>query len=172
MCNPVLLVAATAMSAVGSIYSGMAQADELKKSAAIDDENSLTAIQNATNLRNAGAVNAGRQSRQGRRTGANIRTAAAKAGVVVDSDNPLDAQIDSAMNSMINQLDEVYKAEVNAQGQEVQARNFRASASNKRSQASSSMIGGLFGAGKALAAGAYKGHEAGYWGQPLLKETP
>jgi hypothetical protein len=88
---------------------------------------------------------------------------------VVDSDNPLDAQIDSAMNSMINQLDEVYKAEVNAQGQEVQARNFRASASNKRSAASSSLIGGLFGAGKALTAGAYKGHDAGYWGQPLLK---
>ena len=68
MCfEPVtMLVASTAASAIGSVFSGMAQADQLKRSAAIDDENSATAIQNSINLRNAGAVNASRQSRQGR----------------------------------------------------------------------------------------------------------
>ncbi len=173
MCfEPVtMLVAATAASALGSVYSGMAQADQLKRSAAIDDENSATAIQNSINLRNAGAVNAGRQSRQGRRAGANIRTAAAKGNVVVDSDNSLDAQIRNAMNSSLNQLDEIHKADIQASEQEVQARNFRASASNKRSAATTSMISGLIRGAGAVAGGAYTGQQAGFWGSSSVGKT-
>lgn len=170
MCEPAtILMMATATQAIGSVVSGVAQSNQLKRSAAIDEANAQTAIQNSINLRNAGAVNAGRQNRIGRRAGSKIRTAGAKGNVVVDLDNNLDAQIDNAANSMLNELDEVYKAKINAQRQEVQSRNFKSSASNKRASASSSLLGGLFGAGKAVTAGAYKGYDAGYFGQPLLK---
>lgn len=173
MCEPAtILMVATATQAIGSVVSGVAQSNQLKRSAAIDEANAQTAIQNSINLRNAGAVNAGRQNRIGRRAGSKIRTAGAKGNVVVDLNNNLDAQIENTMNSMLNELDEKYKAEIQARNQLVEARNFRQSASNKRSAASSSIIGGVLGAAGSAAKGIYTGQQAGFintsYGSSLL----
>tara|TARA_R110002050_G_scaffold9797_1_gene34524 strand:- start:9244 stop:9765 length:522 start_codon:yes stop_codon:yes gene_type:complete len=173
MCPPAAVLAVSAgLQAAGSLFSGIAESRQLKRSAAIDEANAQTAIQNSINLRNAGAVNAGRQNRIGRRAGSKIRTAGAKGNVVVDLNNNLDAQIENTMNSMLNELDEKYKAEIQARNQLVEARNFRQSASNKRSAASSSIIGGVLGAAGSAAKGIYTGQQAGFintsYGSSLL----
>jgi hypothetical protein len=176
MCDPTLIIAATAATAIGSIYTGVAQAGQYRKAAAINDANAATAITNAANARAAGTVNMSRVSRRGRQQGGRIRAAAAKGNVLVDQDNPLDAQVDNALNVALNALDEGYKAEINAQSQEGRARDFRAQASMQRSAAKSSIVSGLFGAAGAAAAGGYAAYDAGLigsggFGTSLLNTT-
>jgi len=161
MCTPEVMLVATAFQAVGSIYSGFAQAKQLKRGAAIDEANADIADVNALNYLNAAAVNRGRVSRQGRRAGGSIRSGAAKSGVRIDEGSPLDAQIANAMNSMVNELDQLYKGEVGARGEEVKAFSFRSSAASKRSSAKSSIMGGFINAAGSVATGAYMGHQAG-----------
>ena len=161
MCPPVLLGVATAASAMGSIYSGVAHAGQYRQGAAINDATAATAIRNAANARAAGAVNMSRVSRRGRQQGGRIRAAAAKGNVLVDQDNPLDAQVDNALNVALNALDEGYKAEIQAQSQEGRARDFRAQASMQRSAARNAMFGGLIGGAGAAATGLYRAYDYG-----------
>jgi len=172
MCPPAVILAAGAVSALGSVYSGFSQARALRQSAAVDRANAGIFDQNALNVRNAAASTRSRiTATQSRPSAAAIRNNAAASGVEVDTGSSLEAQIVNARNNTINELDALFKGDVEAQNQRMNAFNARASAANKESQAGNAITAGFLNAAASIGSSAFMLHQVGGLGSSLLPSS-
>ena len=175
MCDPVsvALVAATAMQAIGSVAGGVAGKKQANAQARVSLGNANIADRNRLLAKRAGAVAVSRVARQGQRSAGAIRAAAAKSGVEVDADTPLDVQVEDAVNSFINAATEGYNYDRKAEGFGVQAWNFRSQAAAYRTQGKNAMMAGVLNAATAVATGAFVGsYNLGWFGGTPTAGTP
>lgn len=174
MCHPAVIIAATALTAAGSIYSGFAQSKALKRSAAADRVNANTSRVAGLNIRNAAASTRSRVNVQSRASAASIVQSAAVSGVDPDAGSPMEAQIVNARNNMIKELDVLFQGDVQAQNKEIEAFNYESSAANKESQAGNAIASGFVNAAGSVAMGAFTLSQIGFnpfagAGQPVTR---
>ena len=174
MCPPIVIAAATALQAVGSIYSGVAQSKTLKRSAAGDRINANRSRIAGLNIRNAAASTRSRVNQQSRASAASIVQSAAVSGVEPDDGSPMESQIKNARNNMIKELDVLFQGDVQAQNKEIEAFNYELSAANKESAANNAIVSGFVNAAGSVAMGAFTLNQAGFNlfsgpGQPVTR---
>lgn len=131
------LVLSAAASAAGSLISGVSQSLQARDAAAYDSAN-------ARIVRQQSAAAADLTREKALRLGGQQRAAVGASGVALDGSSFADAMDDSAVNAELDALTEEY-------GGRLQARNYRAQAAARRSEAKGALVQGVFGAGaKAL----------------------
>ena len=162
MCHPAVIVAATALQAVGSIYSGVSQSKALKRSAAGDRVNANRSRIAGLNIQNAAASTRSRVNVQSRASAASIVQSAAVSGVDPDAGSPMEAQIVNARNNMIKELDVLFQGDVQAQNKEIEAFNYELSAANKESAANNAIVSGFVNAAGSVAMGAFTLSQVGF----------
>jgi hypothetical protein len=174
MCEPTtLLIAATAMSAVGSIAGGVAAKNQANTNAKISLGNAQIANRNKLLTKRAGAVAVSRIARKGQQSAGAIRAAAAKSGVEVDADTPLDVQVQDVINGYVNAATEGYNYDRKAEGFEVQAWNFQSQAAAYKTQGKNAMLAGVLNAATSVAAGAFVGsHNLGWFAKTPTASLP
>jgi len=161
MCSPtLLLVGATALSAVSSISGGMAAKSQAKRQREIAEGNALRADRNAIVRGNLGAVNVSRIGRQFQVSSGKMRANIAKAGVEI-SGSPLAALVAETVTGAVAEMTEAFKTDREVEGFEFQAYNFRANAAAYEAQGKNAMTAGFLNAATAIAGGAYIGSQAG-----------
>ena len=143
---------------------GLAAKKQANAQARIALGNASIAERNAIIAGHAGAVNASRVGRQGQRSVSKIRTGAAKSGVEVDTGTPLDVQVADVVNSAVNEMYEIYKADRQAEGFEHQAHSFKSQASAYRAAGKNAMMAGFINAAATVAAGTFIGYQGGVFG--------
>lgn len=137
----VLLVASTALSAVGSLAKASAEASAARMSADI-------ARQQAAALRQAGAEEARRRRQAGERLLGTQLARFAKSGVVTDEGTPLLVMMETAREIERDALLSQLGFETEARTKDIEAQLFRR-------QARAARVGGAVGAGQSLLSGAF-----------------
>ena len=162
-----LLVASTAVSAVGAIASGNAQASAQRGQATMEAYNARVMEQNAANARetaqNERAVASQQEDEQRRRARAVIGSqaaAGAQSGVANTGSQALSLE-DSATQAELDALNIRYEGQMRSRATELQAQGFdqqaemsRMASSQAKRNATASRIGGYIGAGTAMLKGA------------------
>ena len=138
MCGPVLSVIGAAVSAAGSLYSGMmqaqaanAQAEQFERQAQIE--------------RDRGAFEAQRERERFRRVAGEQRAGFLQSGVLLDG-TPTEVLVDSALENEIDVQTIRY-------GAQIRSDNYAFSARMARMNASHAMAGGAIGALSPLVGG-------------------
>lgn len=139
--STLLLVAGTAVSAVGQLASASAAKNASNFNAQVASNNAIAARQTA-------AANAARESRLSRKRLGALRANIGASGITL-AGTPLDLLEDSAAEEELNRLSII-------QGGETQARGFENTASLDRAAASNAQTAGFFGAGSELLLGGSK----------------
>ena len=138
-------IAGAALSAVGSIASGISQSSEAKRQAAYADANADLAEQQA-----------GSQAQvireKARRLAGESRAAIGASGVDL-AGSFLDALADSDIDAELDAQTALWNGKL-------EAMNYRAQAKSARAQGRSALIGGFFGAGTSAISGYGNWHEA------------
>lgn len=172
-----LLVASTAVSAVGAVASGLSQSAAYKRQSQMDQFNAQLAEANAANtMKQAEAERsvANQQEDQQRRRARQIIGAQAAAGAqsgVGPGGSQALALEDSATQAELDALNIRYEGQMRARATEFQSQNysnqaasFRMQAGQNRANASSAKVGGFINAGAGLlkgASSAYGGRKSG-----------
>ena len=131
-------IAGAALSAVGSIASGIAQSSEARRQAAYADANADLAKQQ-------GRSEAQVIREKARRLAGQNRAAIGASGVDI-SGSFLDALADSDIDAELDAQTALWNSKL-------EARNYRAQAKSVRAQGRSALIGGIFGAGTSAISG-------------------
>ena len=162
-----LLIASTAISAVGAVAAGNSQAQAYKQQAQVDAQNASIMTQNANNAREQAqaerAVTSQQEDEQRRRARLVIGSqaaAGAQSGVANSGSQALSLE-DSATQAELDALNLRYAGTMRARSTEFQAQNYDQQATiaqmqsqQNRRNASSARTAGYIGAGSALLKGA------------------
>lgn len=132
-----LVVASTAVSAIGAISAGNAQADAYRYQAQVADQNATAARQQA---QTAALI----QQEQAKRTMGATIAAYGASGIAMEG-TPLDVLANSASQAERDRQQIIYKGEMQAAGYNNQAEMDRSSASNAQSQGYMKATGLLIG---------------------------
>ena len=147
----VAAVVGTVLSAVGTVASGIAQSNAASYRAAVDRNNAVTAQQNATYAREAGAV---QEQIAGRKAAAQlgaVRSGIAANNVDVNTGSALDVQKGEREAGALSEETVAHNALLQAYGYETQATGFQAEAGLQEGQAGAAVPGSLLAAGGKLA---------------------
>lgn len=150
----IMTAAAAAVSAVGSIQQGNAQAKAYKYNAQIEE-------QNAVQARDAASAQAGQVDRDNKRKIAEAMAAYGASGVDVNQGSPLDVLSDLATEGELSKRIVLYQGELTARGDQQQA-------GLDRMNASSAQTAGYINAGATVLGAA--GKVAGGYSAPT--KTP
>ncbi len=135
---PALMLAGTAVQAIGAIQQGNAQAAAYKQDAANADTNAQIATAQ-------GAERANRVRQRARRILAEQRAALGESGVVAETGSNLSLVQDSATQAELDALSERYAARLETLGFQSQADQYRQQASQARVGGYTSAVGALLG---------------------------
>lgn len=133
-----LMIASTAMQAVGAIAQGNAEAAAANANADVADANAKIARQQGTERSN-------RVRMQARRLLAEQRAAMGEAGFISSTGSNLDLTRDTAAQLELDALSERYAAELDATGFSNSASLYRAEAKNSRRSGLTGSAGALLG---------------------------
>lgn len=141
-----LMIAATAVSTIGSVVGAIGQAKQANYAASIADRNAkIAAGQAADSVQNTN-LEAHRRARLLAQTQGDQQAALAANGVDINFGTSLDLQRDTAMIGA-EDLGQIYKAgNERTRGFDTQSGNYRAEASAQRAKASGAIVNGLFDA--------------------------
>ena len=146
MCDPVtaLVVASTAVSAVGSVTAGIGQAQQYRYQAQIADQNARLANDQARDSIENTNLEARRRYREiDQMKGAQTAAMAAN-GLDLNFGSPVDIQKDGAMVGA-EDVGQIYKGgNERTRGFDINAFNYRSQASANRAQASGALMKGIF----------------------------
>lgn len=141
-------VVGTAMSAVGQLQAGKAQAAQLNYQAAVSRNNSILAQRAADDARLRGEEAARREASKTKQLAGRQRAALAANGQLVDQGSALDLTDDTMQIGKLDELTIRSNAEREALGYEAQGANFQAGSELNRmgaANASTASIGSAFG---------------------------
>lgn len=141
-------VVGTAMSAVGQLQAGKAQAAQLNYQAAVGRNNSILAQRAADDARLRGEEAARREASKTKQLAGRQRAALAANGQLVDQGSALDLTDDTMQIGKLDELTIRSNAEREALGYEAQGANFQAGSELNRmgaANASTASIGSAFG---------------------------
>lgn len=155
-----VMIASTAMNAIGSISQGNAQAAALNNQAQQADQQAVTA-------RQQGAARESMVRRTNAKRLAEQRASAAQSGFDPNSGSLLSLQGESAGASELDALTSRYEAELQAIGSTNQASSYRANAESARQQGYLNAFGTLTKAGASYFGGTRIGPPA-----PVEDRTP
>jgi hypothetical protein len=161
-----LLIGSTAMSAVGSIMQGNAQASQYEAQAAAANYNAGLARQEAQAVGAQTAREEERVRRAGRSAVAEQYTATAQSGVAPQSGSAALSINEAATMAELDALNVRYRGGMQARGLRNEASLQDFSASTKRSAAKSAQTAGYIGAGTAILSGASK-YASGSYKSPV-----
>jgi hypothetical protein len=143
------------VSAAGTVYAGMAQAEALRYQSQVAANNAITAQQNAKYAIEAGAEKTAAVSLKEAETGGEILANQAASGVTVKEGSSADVEKSHRMLGKLDTLQEMNKAEQIAYGYRTQSTNFQAQSQLYGFEAPQAEIGADIGAaGQAGAAAA------------------
>lgn len=151
---PFLLAASTAVSAVGSVVSGIGQAQQARYAATVADRNATLAADQAKRAEENTAIEAQRRYRQSAQLMGAQQAAMAANGVDISfgtaAQNNLDARMIAAED-----VGQIYQSGADTvKGLDIQGWNYRAEASAQRSKATGAIVNGLFSAASTALGGA------------------
>lgn len=156
MCVPAvpLMIAATAVGTLGSVVSGVNQANSYRYQAKMQDRNAALDRNAAQDALARGRVEEERQGRRTQQLVGQQRAAMAANGIEVDFGSAASLQDDTRMIGFEDAQTIRENAARESKGYEIRAWNSRAGASANRSNASGALWATAFDAGSKLLAGA------------------
>ncbi|CAB4122032.1 hypothetical protein UFOVP16_43 [uncultured Caudovirales phage] len=163
-----ILIASTAVSAVGAIAAGNAQAASAKSAANAAQYNATIAEQNAQTALQASSANEDAQRRKSAVEMGRLRASLAENGVGFDSGSGMDLVTQSDMNAELDALNIRYGGQQQARAYRSQSALDTASAEQARLNASAASTGGYLSAG----ASALTGYGKYYSYSTGLTKTP
>jgi hypothetical protein len=143
----------TAVSAVGTIASAEARADQAEFNQAMAAREARLREERAETQREAAQVRAERQRRRGDRRIGTARAAVGASGIQLGG-TPTDVLADEAMRQELAVQDQLFESELQALQTERAAEQSRLESANAGQRASSIRTSGFFQAGTSLATGA------------------
>lgn len=156
MCLPAvpLMIAATAMSAIGGVVGAVGQSQQANYAAQVADQNrKIASNQAADSILNTN-LEAQRRARQTGQVMGEQQASMAANGVDLNFGTSLDVQRDTAMIGA-EDLTQIYKAgNARTQGYDTQGWNFASEAAAQRSKAKGAIVSGIFGAAGTALGGA------------------
>jgi hypothetical protein len=156
MCLPAipLMIAATAISSIGSIVGAVGQSNQAKYAANVADQNAKIAANQAHDSELNTNLEARQRARAIGQTQGAQQAAMAANGVDLNFGTSMDIQRDTYMIGS-EDLTQIYKqGNERTKGFDMQAGNYRAEAASQRAKASGAMVGGIFGAASTALGGA------------------
>jgi hypothetical protein len=146
MCDPVsLAVASTVVATVGSVTSGIGEAQQYRYQAQIADQNARLANDQARDSIENTNLEARRRYREIAQTKGAQTAAMAANGLDLNFGSPVDIQKDTAMIGA-EDVGQIYKGgNERTRGFDINAFNYRSQASANRAQASGALMKGIFG---------------------------
>lgn len=169
MCDP-FTIAATAISAAGSMVSANAQSQAMKYQAKVDEMNARIEDKRAVDAIERGQKEEQLQRREVSAFMAKQTAAQAAAGLDVGYGSPLQTIVDTAVLGELDAMQIRKNAEIEAYDRKVGAANYRASADMNRAGARNAMIGGFFDAAGTIVGGAGQAWKNG--GGTFRKASP
>jgi len=161
MCPPpVLLLAATAVSAMGTVVSGIGQAQSQRFAAKVADRNAALDRRAAQDALERGRIEEQRQYRKNAQVMGAQRAAMAANGIEVDFGSAADLQRDTKEVGWQDAQTIRENAMREGRGFEINAWNSEAQASASRSAANAAMVGTVFDVGSTVLSGAQKYRKA------------
>ncbi len=155
MCEPVTLaIAATAVSAAGSIVSGVNQSNQMRYGARVAEANAAMDRAAAQDAIDRGAKEEQRQYRKNAQVQGQQRVALAANGLEVDFGSAGDIQDDAKMIGWEDASTIRQNAIREAKGYEISAANNVDKAASSRAGAKAAVIGSVFDAGSTILSGA------------------
>lgn len=151
-----MLVASTAMSAVGSIQQGNAQASAYKREAAVNEENARIARLNAERTAQAYSLQEDKLRRSQKLALGQQRAAAAESGVGASTGSNLDIQVEDSAQAELDALTLRYDGQNDRINQLNQGIQFSNAAATSRANAKSAKQSGYTGALASVVGGATK----------------
>lgn len=156
MCDPTggfLIAAAAAVSAAGSVVSGIQAQQQGKYEAKVADNNAILAAQARRQAIDKGVTDQIREDRRSAQLQGAQRLALASSGVDTTYGTAADLAGDAALIGSENRQDIVTNTQRAAQGYAIDAANDRAQASAARMRGDSALVNGLFQAGGTILGG-------------------
>jgi hypothetical protein len=132
---PFLAMAGAGVSAAGTIAGGIASQNASNYQAAVANNNSIVAQQNAVHAEQAGEVSAENQSLKGAAEGGKVKVAQAANGVNVNSGSALDVQVGERETNQLNTETVFQNDLMQAYGYRVQSENFQSEAALDKAKA-------------------------------------
>lgn len=164
MCEPTtMLIAATAITAAGSVVGGINQNNQAKYQAQVANQNAALERNSANDARARGAIEEQRQYRRTAQLLGVQRAALASNGVEVDFGSAADLQTDTKTIGWEDAATIRENTVREARGFEINAYNDVAKGKAARAQGKAALIGGIFNAGSTILGGAqqYRKMKAG-----------
>lgn len=155
MCEPMTLaLAASAVSAAGSIYGGLAANAQGKYASAVAEQNAGLANEQARDAKERGQKDAQLLYRKYSQLKGQQQAGMAANGIDTAFGSALDVQRDTAMMAS-EDADALHRnTAAEMKGFEINAANFRSQAQASRMQGKNALVGSLFQAGGSLLDGA------------------
>ncbi len=151
---PFLLAATTAVSSVGSVISGIGQANQANYAATIADQNARLSADQAKRAEENTAIEAQRRYRQSAQVLGAQQAAMAANGVDLNFGTALDVSRDARMIAA-EDVGQIYQQGADTvKGLDIQAWNYRGEANAQRAKASGALVSGIFGAAGTALGGA------------------
>lgn len=164
MADPIsmLMIASTAVSAVGAIAQGGAQAASQESAANAANYNAAVASQNADTALQAANANEDAQRRKSAVEMGHTRAALAESGIGLDSGTATDLTEQSALNAELDALNIRYSGQQQANAYKSQSALDLQQAEQDKANASASMTSGYLTAGASALSGfgKYSGYMA------------
>ena len=135
-----------AISAGGTVMSGVAQSNAANYQAQVASNNAITAQQNAVHAEQAGAVATEAQSKKGAAQQAAVKGALAANGVDVNSGSAVDVQQSAREQSKLDTLTTENNAQLQAYGYRTQSTSYQEQASLDKMTANAAIPGAVVGA--------------------------
>ncbi|MBB3453883.1 hypothetical protein FHT86_002139 [Rhizobium sp. BK313] len=146
MCLATLGIVGAATSAVGSVFGGIASANQANYQAEVAKNNAKIAEQNATQATEAGEAQAQAESEKGAQVAGGIIAAQAANGIDVNSGSAVDVQQSQREESKLDTNTVMHNAELSAYGYRTQSTNYQAQAELDKTQAAEAPIAAAIGA--------------------------
>lgn len=151
---PYIAAAGVALSAVGTVASGVSQANAANYQASVNRNNALTASNNAQYAREAGAVETELAGRRAAEQEARVRAGIAANNIDVNSGSAADVQQGERETGLLSQETVANNAALTSYGYGTQASGFQAEAGLKSTESATAVPGSLLSAGGSLASNA------------------
>lgn len=157
MCGPAipaLLIASTALTAAGTVVSGIQAKQQGDYQAQVANNNAQLAAQARREAIDQGTINQVREDRKAAQIQGQQRLALASAGVDTTYGTAADLASDSALIGSENRQDIVTNTQRAAQGYAIDAMNDRSQATAAKMKGNSALVSSLFQAGGTILGGA------------------
>ena len=167
MCLPAaaLMIASTAISAAGSVVSGIGASQQANYSAQVNDQNAKLANEQAKDSLANTNLEAQRRYRQQAQTQGRQQAAMAANGVDLNFGSPVNVQQDSAMIGG-EDIGQIYKSGFQqTRGHDIQAWNYASQAAADRARAKGAMLQGVMGGLSSVLGGASQLNKDGLFGR-------